>query len=59
MDWLYEAEHGNILIITDAGSGWLELSRTRTEQRKEIDTPLYSPRSNGLAERAVQTFKKA
>ena len=33
MDWLYEAEHGNILIITDAGSGWLELSRTRTDQR--------------------------
>ena len=24
MDWLYEAEHGNILIIADAGSGWLE-----------------------------------
>ena len=23
MDWLYEAEHGNILIIADAGSGWL------------------------------------
>ena len=24
MDWLYEAEHGNILIFADAGSGWLE-----------------------------------
>ena len=24
MDWLYEAEHGNILIIANAGSGWLE-----------------------------------
>ena len=25
MDWLSEAEHGNILIIADAGSGWLEV----------------------------------
>ena len=24
MDWLYEAEHGNILIIGNASSGWLE-----------------------------------
>ena len=24
MDWLYDAEYGNILVIADAGSGWLE-----------------------------------
>ena len=95
MDWLYEAEHGNILIIAHAGSGWLEaFPRTDRSTRnvvrclrtifspfgipytvvfdngkefvskdlkdwleargcKTIDTPLYSPRSNGLAERAV------
>ena len=101
MDWLYEAEHGNILIIADAGSGWLEAfpctdRSTRNVVRclrtifsrfgipytvvsdngkefvskdlkdwleaqgcKKIDTPLFSPRSNRLAERAVQTLKRS
>ena len=101
MDWLYEAEHGNILIIADAGSGWLKAfpctdRSTRNVVRclrtifsrfgipytvvsdngkefvskdlkdwlaaqgcEKIDTPLYSPRSNGLAKRAVQTLKRS
>ena len=101
MDWLYDAEYGNILVIADAGSGWLEAfpctdRSTRNVVRclrtcfsrfgipftvvsdngKEFiskdlkdwltaqgcyktDTPLYSPRSNGLAERAVQTMKRS
>ena len=101
MDWLYEAEHGNILIIADAGSGWVEAfpctdRSTRYVVRclrtlfsrfgipytfvsdngkefvskdlkdwlaaqgcKKIDIPLYSPRSSGLAERAVQTMKRS
>ena len=101
MDWLYEAEHGNILIIVDATYGWLEPFRctdrsTRNVVRcfrstfsrfgiqytvvsnngkeflsedlkdwlaaqgcKKIDTLLYSPRSNWLAERALQVLKSS
>ena len=33
MDWLYEADNGNFLIIADAGSGFWKLSRARTNQQ--------------------------
>ena len=101
IDWLYKPEYGEILIIADAGSRWIEafscpdrstpsvikclrtvFSRfgvpftqisdnakefvcndlkdwLSTQGCKKVDTPLYSPRSNVLAERAVQTLKKS
>ena len=94
-DWLFESEKGNILIIADAGSDWLEAfpctdRSTRivvrclqtifsrfgipytvvSDNRKEfVSKDLKdwlaaqgckdSPRSNGLAERAVQALKRS
>ena len=101
MHWAYIHEVGNILIIVDDGSGWIEVficsdqltekfihclsaifgsfgvSHTlvsnnakecindkvftwlQTQGCTKLESPIYNPRSNGLAERAVQTVKKA
>ena len=101
MDWDYVKDQGNILVIVDAGSGWIEAfpAGNRTSETvkiylsqifarfgipktlvsdngpefvsgdlkqwceslgiKKIESPVYHPRANGLAERAVQTVKRA
>ena len=101
MDWGYVKDQGNILVIVDAGSGWIEAfpAGNRTSETvkiylsqifarfgipktlvsdngpefvsgdlkqwceslgiKKIESPVYHPRANGLAERAVQTVKRA
>ena len=101
INWGYVKDQGNILVIVDAGSGWIEafpagnrtsetvkiyLSQTfarfgipktvvsdygpefisgdlkqRCESMriKKMESPVYHPRANGLAERAVQTVKRA
>ena len=101
MDWGYVKDHGNILVIVDAGSGWIEAfpAGNRTSETvkiylsqifarfgipktlvsdngpefvsgdlkqwceslgiKKIESHVYHPRANGLAERAVQTVKRA
>ena len=101
MDWLYIPTQGEILVIVDAGSGWIEAFPCENRSTKlvvkclrdvfsrfgipetlvsdngkefiaaelkewlklqgchKMESPLYSPRSNGLAERAVQTLKRA
>ena len=101
MDWGYVKDHGNILVIVDAGSGWIEIfpAGNRTSETvkiylsqifarfgipktlvsdngpefvsgdlkhrceslgiKKMESPVYHPRANGLAVRAVQTVKRA
>ena len=101
MDLDYAKDHGNILAIVDAGSGWIEAfpEGNRTSETvknylsqifarfgipktlvsdnspefvsgdlkqwceslgiKKRESPVYHSRANGLAERAVQTVKRA
>ena len=101
IDWAYVPSIGNILIIVDAMTGWVEAMRCQdrsseavmqilraifarfgvpvsivTDNAKEfiseevmtwihkigaraIQCPQYHPQSNGLAERMVQTIKRA
>ena len=101
MDWACIQEVGNILIIVDAGSGWIEaficgdrltekvihclstifgrfgvpltldsdnaeefindkvVTWLQAQGCTKLESPIYNPRSNGLAERAVQAVKKA
>ena len=102
MDWGYVKDQGNnLLVIVDAGSGWIEAfpAGNRTSETvkiylsqifarfgipktlvsnngpefvcgdlkqwceslgvKKMESPVYHPRANGLAERAVQTVKRA
>ena len=101
MDWAYIQEVGNILIIVNAGSGWIEaficgdwptekvihclsaifwrfgvphtlvfdkakefindkvVTWLQGQGCTKLESPIYNPRSYGLAERAVQTVKKA
>ena len=99
VDWAQHPAYGNILIVVDSCSSWIEAipctdRSTTTVQRclleifsrfgiprtlvsdngpefvalrqwlsrmncKKLETPSYKPSSNGTAERAVQTIKRA
>ena len=101
MDWGYVKDQGNIIVIVDAGSGFIEAfpAGKRTQETvkiylsqifarfgipktlvsdngpefvsgdlkqgweslgiKKMESPVYHPRANGLAETAVQTVKWA
>ena len=36
MDWGYVKDHGKILVIVDAGSGWIKLSPREKEHQKQL-----------------------
>ena len=36
MDWVYVKDQGNILVIVDAGSGWIEAFPRETEHQKHL-----------------------
>jgi hypothetical protein len=101
IDWAYIKDVGEILIMVDAGSGWIEAklcpnretdsviaclsalfgvfgipktvvsdnakefvsdalsSFLKANGCEKIESPVYSPQSNGIAERAVRTVKQA
>ena len=101
MHWRYVKDQGNIWVIVDAGSSWIEAlpAENRTWQTvkvhlsqiftrlgiprtlvsdngpefvssdqkqwcesigiKKMESPIYHPRGNEIAERAVQTMKRA
>ncbi|MEL7307217.1 MAG: RNase H-like domain-containing protein [Pseudomonadota bacterium] len=36
MDWAYDSQIGNILVVVDAGSGWVEARITNTRRTEEV-----------------------
>ena len=56
MDWGYVKDQGNIFVAFNSGDlqQWCESLGI-----KKTESPVYHPRANGLAERAVQTVKRA
>ena len=43
MDWGYVKDQGNILVIVDAGSGWIDFSPREIEYQKQIKFILVKP----------------
>ena len=101
LDWAYIRGECNLLMVVDAGSGWIEAFPLQNRQTssvisclrsvfsrfgipevvvtdnapeflsgdlsnwlenigsRKIESPIYHPRANGIAERSVQTIKHA